>query len=233
VRLLFAWVLCVAVLAGDLCGQELPPERLPSQSLIEDFGSSFGAAPDRTARPLLPIALALLKEFEGWSATAYDDAAGYCTIGYGHLIALQPCQKSDLGSFTNGLSKIDGEALLVKDTITARLAIQELVSVELSNEQFGALTSFVFNIGKSKFARSTVLRLINGREFDGAAGQMARWVRAADRILPGLVERRLCEIALFHGYLQYTSQSRVDRSSCKSLGIASDMMTSIDIMRGE
>lgn len=208
-------------------------ERVLSRSLREDFGKSLGAAPSPPPRPLLPLALDLIKDFEGWSATAYDDPAGYCTIGYGHLISLRPCGNTDLGDFARPLTEAQGALLLQNDTTTSRLSIQSLVLVDLNDEQFGALTSFVFNIGKRNFAGSTMLRLLNAGEYELAAAQIRRWVRAGGQVLNGLIDRRACELTLFRGHLTYNTGGRFDRRSCIGLGAAPDAGSEIDIDLGE
>jgi lysozyme len=89
--------------------------------------------------------------------TPYNDAVGNCTIGYGHLIAPRPCRSADLaqvdhGKFARGLSEPEGLALLNEDTTIARCRGPGTGDGRLSNNQFGALTSFVFNIGRANFA---------------------------------------------------------------------------------
>ena len=67
-------------------GEEFPryPEKIPSGSLIEQLQSegALGAAPtNRQLRALPSLARDLIKHFEGWRSTAYNDSAKYCTIG--------------------------------------------------------------------------------------------------------------------------------------------------------
>jgi lysozyme len=231
VRFVFVCIWIVFANAYALA-QDVSSDRVTSQSLLEDFGRPLGIAPNTSVRPLISLAFDLIKEFEGWSATAYDDPAGYCTIGYGHLISLQRCSQTDLTGFPKELSRSEGDSILEKDTESARWAVQSLVSLELTDHQFGALSSFVFNIGKANFGRSTVLKLLNSGHPDSALLQMARWIRAKDQILAGLVERRACEIALFRNTLGYNRSGRIDRTGCRALGIASDG-SPIDIERGE
>ncbi|MBY0282251.1 MAG: hypothetical protein K2W94_08900 [Alphaproteobacteria bacterium] len=52
----------------------------------------------------------LIKYFEGFRPSVYDDCAGHKTIGYGHLIT---SDDGDLASRV--LSESDAEALLMKD----------------------------------------------------------------------------------------------------------------------
>lgn len=208
--------------------------RISSQSQIEDLTNpTLGAAPSAAARPMISLAISLLKDFEGWVATAYDDPAGYCTIGYGHLIALKRCSELKLGAFSKALSEDEGEIILELDTRTARLSVQQLLSVELTDNQFGALSSFVFNIGKQNFARSTMLALINAKEFAAAASEFRRWIKSNGQVFGGLVDRRSCEAGLFLGQLTLDTKGRFARQQCKSLGAAPTDGSLVDIRQGE
>jgi lysozyme len=204
-----------------------------SRSQIEDFGHGLGAAEGSAARPLNRVSLELIKDFEGWRAGAYDDPAGYCTIGYGHLIALTKCEGIDLGEFKTPLTPAQGEALLQRDTASARVAVQKWVTVDLNDDRFGGLVSFVYNIGKANFQRSTLLRLLNSGNYRGVPGEMRRWVSANGQVFEGLVQRRQCEGALFQGGLQLDGAGRFNRGACASLGIAGATGPLIDVTLGE
>ncbi|MBB4288096.1 lysozyme [Rhizobium leguminosarum] len=225
--------LSILFLASAHAESQVQLSHVPSQSQVEDFNEPRGASKGVEARPILVIASELIKYFEGWYPSAYDDPAAYCTIGYGHLIALQACASIDLGEFARPLSKGAGAALLEKDTRTARIAVQRYVKVDLSDEQFSALASFTFNVGKEKFADSTLLELVNDGDFDAAANQFGRWIKAKGKVLPGLKDRRACEAALFRGNLQSGKNSTFDRSDCAGLGVASGAGPVIDIFVGE
>jgi lysozyme len=216
-------------------GQEYPKitDRLASQSQVEALRSGLGLVDPTGARPISNIALELIKLFEGWVADAYDDPAGYCTIGYGHLVALQRCGTFNLGKYSRPLTPSEGSSLLEEDTASARLAVQALVTVQLNQNQFGALSSFVFNIGKTGFAKSDLLKLINANKFDLAAGEFGRWVKAGGQRLEGLVARRSCERGLFVGRLQFNATGKLSRSDCAGLGIAEDAQDLLDITTGE
>ena len=86
---------------------------------------------------------------------------------------------------------------LREDLRAAERAVRHLVDVPLTQMQFDALASFVFNVGPAAFGNSTLLRLLNAGDAAGAAGQFKRWNRGADGVLPGLVTRRAAERDLF------------------------------------
>lgn len=223
-----------AALAFTTVVQARPTDHLASQLLVEQFRAPLGIAGGE-AKAMPPLALDLVKHFEGWSPTAYDDPVGYCTIGYGHLVALNRCEDIQLGDFAAGLTETQGSLLLEHDSFGARLAVEDLVLVELTDAQFGALASFVFNVGRRRFARSTLLELLNAGDYTAAAAEFPRWVKAGGVVLPGLVARRECEQALFAGRLARTPEGQIDRASCTTaaLGIAPSRGDLIDIRIGE
>jgi lysozyme len=97
--------------------------------------------------------LAIIKESEGFSATAYKCPAGIWTIGYGHVILPHE-------SFTE-ITEQQGEYLLIKDVRIAEDCINSNALVVLAQNQFDALVSLVFNIGCAAFKASTLLKILN------------------------------------------------------------------------
>jgi len=140
--------------------------------------------------------LELIKEFEGCRLTAYNCASGVLTIGYGHTGP----------DVFNGqsISMDEAESLLVQDLHRFERAVREVVTVPLTQNQFDALVSFTFNVGAGALSSSTLLRLLNAGDYEGAAGQFSRWVNGANGPLPGLVRRRAAEQALFGSFEQST-----------------------------
>jgi len=47
------------------------------------------------------------------------------------------------------------------------------------------------------FANSTLLKLLNAQNYEGAAKQFIRWVFVGDTVLEGLIRRRKAETELF------------------------------------
>ncbi len=76
----------------------------------------------------------LIKRFEGFEPEIYLDAAGFPTIGYGHLL-----RPGEAEIFKNGITPEAGEALLIKDILSAKTAVFRLIKVPLTNGQFDAL----------------------------------------------------------------------------------------------
>ena len=101
--------------------------------------------------------LCLIKYYEGFRANSYICAAGYRTIGYGHVIL--PCE-----SIKEPLSEEAAEKLLRKDVIVAQKSVLRNIKVPLFDHQFDALVSFTFNLGAAALQRSTLRRKINREE---------------------------------------------------------------------
>jgi lysozyme len=135
------------------------------------------------------LGVALIKQFEGLRTCAYLDAAGIWTIGYGHT-----------GDEVRSGLRIDAaqaDALLRKDLGHAEEAVRAWVTQPLAQASFDALVSFVFNVGATAFAGSTLLRKLNEGDVEGAAAEFERWRYAGGRVLPGLLRRRIAERTLF------------------------------------
>jgi len=133
--------------------------------------------------------LALTEHFEGLRLTAYQDSVGVWTIGYGHT---GPDVKPGLT-----ITQEQASALLLRDVAGAVAAVNRLVTVPLTQNQFDALVDFTFNLGHGNLASSTLLRELNAGNTAGAAAQFLVWVYAGGVQLPGLVKRRQAEAALF------------------------------------
>lgn len=134
----------------------------------------------------------LIKHFEGFRSSAYICPAGVWTVGYGTTrINGRPVNASDR------VSEAQAEDFLRYDLSQFEAAVNRLVTVPLSHNQFAALVSFVYNCGAGAFAGSTLLRLLNAGDYQGAADQFGRWNQGGGVILAGLVRRRQEERALF------------------------------------
>lgn len=134
-------------------------------------------------------AVDLVKNFEGKYLKTYRCPAGVLTIGYGHTGA-----DVTLGMV---ITEQEAEILLQNDLTHAASVVARMVHIDLDANQFGALASFVFNVGEGAFQNSTMLRDINAGNFDDAAQQFGRWVHGGGNVLPGLVRRRDAERMLF------------------------------------
>lgn len=172
---------------------------LPGLVSLGALGARHGFEVTRSKRhrTLSAAGARMISEFEGFSATLYDDPAGHCTIGYGHLVHRGRCDGSEPAQFRRGLSQEQARRLLRDDARPFGEAVNARVTVPLSQPQFDALVSFVYNLGPGNFASSTLLRRLNAGEYDAVPEELARWVKAGGRTLTGLVRRRAAEGELF------------------------------------
>jgi len=136
--------------------------------------------------------LELIKRFEGLRLEAYQDVAGIWTIGYGHIRTAKEGMV---------ITEAEAEALLRGDLADAEGAVSRLVKVPVSENEYSALVSLVFNIGAGAFSGSTVLRKLNAGDHKGAADAILMWNRATvggkKVVVQGLVRRRDAERSLF------------------------------------
>ena len=134
--------------------------------------------------------LEFIAAWEGVELEIYLDAAGYPTIGVGHLIV-------DGEDFSDGLTHEEAMALFAEDIAIYENAVNRHTQVLLTQHQFDALVSFTFNLGEGNFSRSTLLRRVNAKMFHDVPYQLSRWNRAGGIVLRGLVRRRKAEGRLF------------------------------------
>lgn len=132
--------------------------------------------------------LNLIKHFEGLKLHAYKYSADIWTIGYGHTADV---------STNDVITEAQAISLLYQDVAECERAVNQYVHVPLTQNQFDALVSFVFNLGVGNFRTSTLLKKLNAGDDDGAAHEFGRWIYACGKTLPGLVRRRKAERVLF------------------------------------
>lgn len=131
-----------------------------------------------------------IKAHEGLRLTAYPDPASGgdpWTIGYGHTRDVQRGQT---------ITPEQAEQFLRDDLAWVETCIARTVTVPLSQGQYDALCSLIFNIGAGAFGKSTLLRKLNSGDAS-AADEFLRWDKAAGKSMPGLARRRAAERAMF------------------------------------
>lgn len=143
--------------------------------------------------------LGLIKCFETCALTAYLDPFKIPTIAWGHTAGVR---------MGDTCTQTQADAWLKENITEAENVVKAAVNVPLNQGQFDALVSFVYNVGHGKAGvksglvvlknggTSTLLRLINAGDFDGAAAEFGKWTNNGMR---GLVRRRAAETALFTG----------------------------------
>ena len=130
----------------------------------------------------------LIKHFEGCELNAYKCPAGVWTIGYGHIKGV---------SEGMSITQEQAEQMLLDELKEYENYINELVTVNLSQNQFDALVSWVYNLGPANLQSSTFLKVLNSGDYSGVPAQIERWNKAGGKVLEGLIRRREAESALF------------------------------------
>lgn len=140
-----------------------------------------------------------VKAFEGCRLMPYTDSVGVWTVGYGSTTDVTPGR---------AITMAQAEERLKEDLSFAEKCVNDAVTVPLTQPEFDALVSIVFNVGPGSSKRdgiirlksgepSTLLRKLNDSDYDGAAEQFLRWDKAGGRPLAGLTRRRKAEAEMF------------------------------------
>lgn len=133
----------------------------------------------------------LIKSFENLRLTAYLCPAGVWTIGYGHTANVK---RGDM------ITEEQAQKMLESDLAWIERTIQAAVTVPLTQNQYDALCSIIYNIGSTMFRNSTLLKYINsGAEENAIVDQFMRWKFVNGRESKGLVNRRRKEVELWRG----------------------------------
>lgn len=138
----------------------------------------------------------LIKKYEGFRSDAYKCPAGVWTIGYGTTRI-----KGDRVNPGLKISEEEAEELLEDDLIPFETCVSDSVVVPMTQNQFDALISFVYNLGCRTFRRSSILLKMNQGDNAGAANSFLLYDKAKVagvlKPLKGLTDRRNAERRLF------------------------------------
>jgi len=137
----------------------------------------------------------LICEFEGLKLAPYLCSAKVPTIGYGNTYYPNGKRVTLLDD------KITKEyAFEIFKEVADRFAkrVDEMVKVDLTQNQFNALTSFAYNVGTGNFASSTLLKKVNANPNDLAIElEFKKWTKANKVVVQGLVNRRKKEALIY------------------------------------
>ena len=135
-----------------------------------------------------------LTELEGLKLNAYKCSAGVWTIGIGNTF-YENGSKVKEGDV---ISKEQAYHLFYMVATKFEKVINENLKVKINQNQFNSLFCFVYNIGKTGFKNSTLLRLVNINPNDGnIAKQFLRWNKIAGKESNRLTNRRIKESSLY------------------------------------
>lgn len=142
---------------------------------------------------------AFIREWEKLSLTVYADGVDKLTVGWGHLVA--PEDNLRLG---DAITLERADALFDSDVAAREDALARLLSlsVPLTQNEFDALVAFIFNVGETRFATSTLRRQLVWGAKQAAAAEFLRWDKGHKPdgtvfVVDGLTKRRKAEQAMF------------------------------------
>ena len=192
----FSWLRAMS--GGKLTQEQvIAGDQIIAENGLNVFAQLIGFNVPKTMvsgqRDISECGYAIIRDAEGFRSKAYLDTGGVWTIGFGTI------------KYPNGTSVQKGdvcttqqaEQWLKNDCKWVDACLDKNVKVNLNQNQFDALASFVYNIGETAFVKSTMLTLINQNSLTSAASQFDRWVFDNGKRIQGLVNRRAKEKSLF------------------------------------
>ncbi|USA54392.1 lysozyme [Acinetobacter sp. C32I] len=157
-----------------------------------DTGDMLGAAFD-FEMSISAHGINLITSFEDLKLHAYDDSVGVWSIGFGTTVYPTGVRVKQGDYCTSEQAK----SFFQHDLKYFQKAVNEAVTVPLSQNQFDALVSLAYNIGSNAFKNSTLLKYLNALAYQDAADQFLVWNKGGGKVLKGLVRRREAERKLF------------------------------------
>lgn len=139
---------------------------------------------------LSAAAFAGILAYEGYRERAYVPIKGDVpTIGHGTTVYPDgsPVRMGDVTTPKAAL------AYARMDVSKFEGAVKKCVRVPLYPHEYDAFVSLAYNIGSGAFCGSTLVRRVNGGDYDGACREILRWDRARGRVVRGLAIRRRAE----------------------------------------
>lgn len=151
-------------------------------------------------RKINAAGLQLIKTHERCKLTAYNDRVpnpkhphGTPTIGWGHT---GDVTEADVGHRT--ISQHEADVILDLDLESAECDVERLTAgANLSDNQFAALVSLVFNAGPGALTGTHLQAKIKAGDLDAAADELLKWDHSGGKVVHELTVRRAEERALF------------------------------------
>jgi GH24 family phage-related lysozyme (muramidase) len=141
-------------------------------------------------RQLSTVGAHLIESFEGFEPEPYKDAVGVWTIGFGST--------KGVGPSTKPMTRAQAEQRMMREIDAVYGAAVNAIGVDLNQNQFDALVSFVYNVGPGGIGPHTGIgQALRDRNFPRAANELLEWDKAGGQRLAGLTRRRQAERELF------------------------------------
>ena len=132
--------------------------------------------------------LDFIRSYERLALRSYQDSGGVWSIGYGHtdgVKAYQTCTQDQ------------AEQWLEEDVAVAEHAVVSLVKIGLTQNEYDALVSLVFNVGYGSLARSELLIDLNTGRIAMAADEFLSFDHVGGIPNAGVERRRIAERTMF------------------------------------
>lgn len=126
-----------------------------------------------------------IKKWEGYHECSYWDFGGY-SVGWGTRGEAGKC-----------ITKEQAHNGLMEQVNGCNKHVNNLIDVPLNQNEFNALVSFCYNMGRDSLESSDLRKRLNKGEYDSVPDEFNRWVYADKKLLGGLVNRRKAEGKLF------------------------------------
>lgn len=139
--------------------------------------------------------LEFIKTREGFRSKAYLDSAGVPTIGYG-TICLPSGDAVQIGMTCTNAEATEWLENHIRTQVET--CIQRNVAVDLTQNEYDSICSFIYNLGCRNFKSSTLLKKINLGDSVGAGAEFIKWNKAGGRVIAGLTTRRQDEAEIFN-----------------------------------
>lgn len=153
------------------------------------------------SRELSNNGINFIKIEEGWRACAYRDQVGMWTIGYGHLIIKTDGLCKPVPSSKCCFSQARGEQILRSDVKEATRCLTNLLNGagSLTDNQFSAIVSWIFNVGCGNAESSSLIKKLKAGNKRDTCSELKRkeWITKSGKVLQGLINRRNRECQLF------------------------------------
>lgn len=131
-----------------------------------------------------------IRKIERFRAEAYKPTLkDVWTIGYG--TTWNVCEGMTI-------TEPEAEVLFQHGIKYCGCKLNKLVTVELNQNQYDALVSFMYNVGDGAVRKSTLLKLLNLGKYDAVPIELAKWHHQAGKDLEGLKKRRQAEIEIYN-----------------------------------
>ena len=140
-------------------------------------------------RDIPDVAVDFIAQHEGLRLTAYKDSVGVWTIGYGSTSGVEAGMT---------ITKAEAKARLKVDLRQSATRIDQRIGAivdELTENQYAALLSLVFNVGAGP--GWTLWKRLKARQFDQIPGEIIKFCNAGGKKIQGLVNRRADEVKLW------------------------------------